>query len=487
MTIAGFATGCEQRLPLPARRVPARAERLAAARSPRRAPRASSATTSSGAGFAFDIEIRRGAGAYICGEETALFNSIEGKRGEPRNKPPFPVEVGPLRQADRGQQRRDAGQRARRSSLEGGAAYAAIGTHGSTGTQALLRLRRTSRGPGSTRSRSASRCGELLDLAGGVPGGRRSAPMLLGGAAGAFVGPDELDMPLTFEGTRARRRDARLGRGHGVRRHAPTSVDALLPHRRVLPRRVVRPVRALPRRHGAPGGAAARLRGGAPLGQPRERAGAARRARPGDARRLDLRPRPDRVERDRVGARRARRHARRDGAMRHDRRPIWFSRRRAQPAAEAPRAPRRRGRARRSTASRSRSPRARRILDACRARGHRHADALLPREPDAGQRLPRLRRRGRGRAHAGPGLLAQGRGGHGGQHRLRARAAVAQAGARAPRLVGRSLDRAGVSAVARYGAIPSATARARRPRRARRREPGHHHARRRRARPSRSR
>jgi NADH-quinone oxidoreductase subunit F len=41
-----------------------------------------------------EIELRRGAGAYICGEETALFESIEGKRGEPRNKPPFPVEVG---------------------------------------------------------------------------------------------------------------------------------------------------------------------------------------------------------------------------------------------------------------------------------------------------------------------------------------------------------------------------------------------------------
>src|SRR5437879_13271214 len=47
-----------------------------------------------GAAFTFDIEIRGGAGAYICGEETALFNSIEGKRGEPRNKPPFPVQVG---------------------------------------------------------------------------------------------------------------------------------------------------------------------------------------------------------------------------------------------------------------------------------------------------------------------------------------------------------------------------------------------------------
>ena len=47
-----------------------------------------------GSGFAFDITIVRGAGAYICGEETAIFNSIEGYRGEPRNKPPFPVEVG---------------------------------------------------------------------------------------------------------------------------------------------------------------------------------------------------------------------------------------------------------------------------------------------------------------------------------------------------------------------------------------------------------
>src|SRR5207302_1094749 len=47
-----------------------------------------------GRGFTFDIEIRRGAGAYICGEETALFNSIEGLRGEPRNKPPFPTQAG---------------------------------------------------------------------------------------------------------------------------------------------------------------------------------------------------------------------------------------------------------------------------------------------------------------------------------------------------------------------------------------------------------
>ena len=47
-----------------------------------------------GSGHRFDIEVRRGAGAYICGEETALFNSLEGRRGEPRSKPPFPSQVG---------------------------------------------------------------------------------------------------------------------------------------------------------------------------------------------------------------------------------------------------------------------------------------------------------------------------------------------------------------------------------------------------------
>ena len=45
-------------------------------------------------GLDFDIEIRMGAGAYICGEETALIESLEGKRGEPRNKPPYPVDTG---------------------------------------------------------------------------------------------------------------------------------------------------------------------------------------------------------------------------------------------------------------------------------------------------------------------------------------------------------------------------------------------------------
>jgi NADH-quinone oxidoreductase subunit F len=154
-----------------------------------------------GSGFAFDIELRRGAGAYICGEETALFESIEGGRGEPRNKPPFPVEVGLF------------GKPTVINNVEtlvnvplilrdGAAAFAAIGTDGSSGPKLFCLSGHIAR-PGVYEVSFGTTLRELLDLAGGVPGGRAIRAILLGGAAGTFVGPDALDVPLTFEGTRA--------------------------------------------------------------------------------------------------------------------------------------------------------------------------------------------------------------------------------------------------------------------------------------------
>ncbi|WP_405829116.1 NAD(P)H-dependent oxidoreductase subunit E [Streptomyces sp. NBC_01176] len=150
-----------------------------------------------GQGYAFDIEIRRGAGAYICGEETALFNSIEGYRGEPRSKPPFPVEKGLF------------GRPTAENNVEtlvnvlpiltGGAeAYAAIGTPGSTGPK-LYCVSGSVERPGVYELPFGATLGELLELA-GVREGLRA--VLLGGAAGGFVRPDELHVPLTFEGTR---------------------------------------------------------------------------------------------------------------------------------------------------------------------------------------------------------------------------------------------------------------------------------------------
>ncbi|GHB16100.1 NADH dehydrogenase subunit F [Streptomyces viridiviolaceus] len=150
-----------------------------------------------GQGYAFDIEIRRGAGAYICGEETALFNSIEGYRGEPRSKPPFPVEKGLF------------GKPTVENNVEtlvnvlpiltmGAPAYAAIGTGRSTGPKLFCVSGGVAR-PGIYELPFGATLGELLDLA-GVRDGLRA--VLLGGAAGGFVRPDETDIPLTFEGTR---------------------------------------------------------------------------------------------------------------------------------------------------------------------------------------------------------------------------------------------------------------------------------------------
>ena len=87
-----------------------------------------------GRGFDFDLEIFVGAGAYICGEETAIFNSIEGFRGEPRNKPPFPVEVGLFGQPTF-VNNVETLVNVLPIVLDGGAAYAAIGTGASTGTK----------------------------------------------------------------------------------------------------------------------------------------------------------------------------------------------------------------------------------------------------------------------------------------------------------------------------------------------------------------
>jgi NADH-quinone oxidoreductase subunit F len=154
-----------------------------------------------GEGFAFDIEVRRGAGAYIAGEETALFNSIEGKRAEPRNKPPFPAQSGLF------------GKPTAINNVEtllcvpeilriGGPAFAGIGTSGSTGTR-LFCLSGCVERPGLYEFEFGVTLREVIEAAGGVRDGRPLQAVLLGGAAGSFVGPDALDTPLTFEAVRA--------------------------------------------------------------------------------------------------------------------------------------------------------------------------------------------------------------------------------------------------------------------------------------------
>jgi NADH-quinone oxidoreductase subunit F len=200
MTVAAFATGCDRGYLYIRGEYPEARERLEHALAEARS-RGLLGEDVMGEGFSFDIEIRRGAGAYICGEETAIFESIEGKRGEPRNKPPFPVEVGLF------------GKPTVVNNVEtlvnvldvvlgSGPAFAEVGTEGSTGTKLLCVSGHVAR-PGTYEVGFGATLREVLEGAGGVLGGRQLQAVLMGGAAGGFLGPDDLDVPLTFEGARA--------------------------------------------------------------------------------------------------------------------------------------------------------------------------------------------------------------------------------------------------------------------------------------------
>jgi len=175
-------------------------------------------------GIRFDIELRRGAGAYICGEETALFNSIEGFRGEPRNKPPFPVQKG-LFGKPTIVNNVETLVNVLDIVLRGGEVYAATGTPDSTGTK-LFCVSGHAAKPGLYEVPFGTTLRSLVELAGGVREGKRLQAVLLGGAAGAFVTPDELDTPLTFEGVRAIK--AALGSGVVIVFDQTTDLKAIL-------------------------------------------------------------------------------------------------------------------------------------------------------------------------------------------------------------------------------------------------------------------
>jgi NADH-quinone oxidoreductase subunit F len=147
-----------------------------------------------GSSCSFDIEIRRGGGAYICGEETSLFNSLEGLRGEPRSKPPFPVNVGVFRKPTL-INNVETLVSVLPMLLMGGEAFAQLGHATFTGTKLFCLSGHITR-PGVYEVECGGTLRELLDLAGGVPHGRALQSVLMGGAAGMFVPLEHLDEPL---------------------------------------------------------------------------------------------------------------------------------------------------------------------------------------------------------------------------------------------------------------------------------------------------
>ncbi len=207
LTIAGFATGAELGYIYIRGEYPLAHRRLSEALTEARAGQYIGDDVA-GSGFTFDIELRRGAGAYICGEETALFNSIEGFRGEPRQKPPFPTEAGLF---GRPTLVNNVESLANVSVIlrNGGEAFAEVGTEESTGTK-LFCLSGNVASPGVYEVPFGATARELINVAGGVEG--ELGAVLIGGAAGSFITESDLDLALTFEDTLARG----FGLGSGV-------------------------------------------------------------------------------------------------------------------------------------------------------------------------------------------------------------------------------------------------------------------------------
>ncbi|MBT8164477.1 MAG: NADH-quinone oxidoreductase subunit NuoF [Acidimicrobiia bacterium] len=151
-----------------------------------------------GTGFDLEVTLHLGAGAYICGEETALLNSLEGKRGEPRLKPPFPAVEGLY------------GKPTIVNNVEtisnmpwivanGGAAYAAIGPEGSAGTR-LFSLSGHVRKPGNYEIVMGMTFGDFIeDYGGGVRDGRAVKCFIPGGASAPWFTGDQLDLPITID------------------------------------------------------------------------------------------------------------------------------------------------------------------------------------------------------------------------------------------------------------------------------------------------
>jgi NADH-quinone oxidoreductase subunit F len=151
-----------------------------------------------GTGFSFDIRIVKGAGAFVCGEETALIASIEGLVGEPRQRPPFPAEKGLY------------GKPTVINNVEtwgnvplilgkGGAWYAKIGTEKSKGTK-IFSLVGKINNTGLVEVPMGTTLREIIfDIGGGIPGGKKFKAVQTGGPSGGCLPTSKLDLPIDYE------------------------------------------------------------------------------------------------------------------------------------------------------------------------------------------------------------------------------------------------------------------------------------------------
>jgi NADH:ubiquinone oxidoreductase subunit F (NADH-binding) len=149
-------------------------------------------------GFSFDLEIRKGSGAFVCGEETALMVSIEGKRGEPRPRPPFPAEKG-LWNKPTVLNNVETFSNIPQLILAGGASYAAVGTEKSKGTK-IFALAGAVKISGLVEVPVGTPLRELVfDIGGGIPNGKKYKAAQIGGPSGGCIPMEHIDVPLDYE------------------------------------------------------------------------------------------------------------------------------------------------------------------------------------------------------------------------------------------------------------------------------------------------
>jgi len=151
-----------------------------------------------GSDFSFDIEIRLGAGAFVCGEETALLESIEGKRGQPRVKPPFPANVGLFGKPTL-INNVETYANITKIILNGADWYSAIGTETSKGTK-VFALGGNVVNVGLVEVPMGTTLREIIyDIGGGIPNGREFKAAQTGGPSGGCIPVQNLDTPIDYE------------------------------------------------------------------------------------------------------------------------------------------------------------------------------------------------------------------------------------------------------------------------------------------------
>ncbi len=151
-----------------------------------------------GSGFSCDLNIKIGAGAFVCGEETALIESMEGKRGMPRLKPPFPAQSGYLNEPSNINNVETFANVAWIIN-NGGAAFAAMGTENSKGTKVFALTGKVQRGGLVEVPMGNSLRDVIFDIAGGIKDGRSYKAVQMGGPSGGCIPADLVDTPIDYK------------------------------------------------------------------------------------------------------------------------------------------------------------------------------------------------------------------------------------------------------------------------------------------------